>query len=1046
MRTIATWLFVALWWTPVGQALAQEPTQQLVDSFQDAASWQLLTPAQGQGTLTSGQSADGNGGLCLNYAAPATAAAVGLRKPLPLTYSDTSMLVLRYHGQSAPVDLEIIVSDPAVGLAWSVNQTQVPVSGNAQELVIPKQQWLLADDADRNAQLRQTSQIKILVRQPHGGQGTVCFDQLAVRSQPAADLSPYRAKVTTDTAPALQQRIVDDNTATFWLSSAVKQQTITLDLGSVRDFGGVVMDWVPQLQADQYGVRGSPDGRLWQLLRTVKDGRAPMQWLALPNASARYLRFDLANGPNWRYGLKEIRVLPSSVSTTRDRFIAAYASSQPSGNLPPIGTHEPRYWTALGSPASPTTAVLNEDGAVQIGQAGWTVEPFVTIDDQQLVSWSKVKINQRLVDEHLPMPQVIWQTDQLQLTISGFVLDPMAQTRFAVRYQLQNLSSKKHKYALVLAIRPFQFQANDGNRVGSIDQLSVTPSSVTVNGITQMTTIEKPTEVFATSFDAGLEVTHLLDSVLPRSLSVNDETHLASGALLYRWQLSSNQVEQASVVMDAGSGQGAVTDIGHAQEETTRFWQDALQPLHVAMPAPAQPIAETMQTAFAQLLMAYYPDPHALATSAMDIHEGLQASEALLRLGKNRLVADRLRWYASQQFADGMIPCSIASSVRNPQFSSVCVGQFIHAVVMYYRYTHEQSFAQTMWPVIQKGIDYLTTVRQHQAAQSDQLTNRAMLGLLPAANEDGMASAPPEHRYLDNFWAVQSYFNAALFAKALGKDQEYEQLTSAAQSLADDVQKSLQISQRQQRISYVPKSVEHADLDFATLSCAARLDTTLLPILSELVSHGLPHSWDMLAHHHDQASAMNNALDAQWSMVRAFVLSKWANPASDLAMLLLRDRQPQAWNQWPTERSDQPRTSRLVGPFPALSVSAESLNASLDLVAAERPFDHSVLLAAGIPISWLGEEQSVTVRDLLTPYGQLNYHLSRHESQLQLSIDTSSGLPPGGFVYAWPLSDAPGAVTVNGQPGQWDTNRELHVTSVPALIEMTIPQSSANPH
>ncbi len=130
-----------------------------------------------------------------------------------------------------------------------------------------------------------------------GGKGTVCLDRLTLTPLPPEDTSPLQAKAITDTAPALEQRLADGKPDTFWLSGAVKQQTVTLDLGKVREFGGAIVQWVPGLQASQYVVRSSSDGRSWRDLRTVTAGAGGTDWLALPDTEARYLRFDLRTAP-----------------------------------------------------------------------------------------------------------------------------------------------------------------------------------------------------------------------------------------------------------------------------------------------------------------------------------------------------------------------------------------------------------------------------------------------------------------------------------------------------------------------------------------------------------------------------------------------------------------------------------------------------------------------------------------------------------------------------------------------------------------------------
>ena len=47
---------------------------------------------------------------------------------------------------------------------------------------------------------------------------------------------------------------------------------IALDLGGVREFGGLVVDWAPERGARDYAVELSDDGVVWRLVREIHGG------------------------------------------------------------------------------------------------------------------------------------------------------------------------------------------------------------------------------------------------------------------------------------------------------------------------------------------------------------------------------------------------------------------------------------------------------------------------------------------------------------------------------------------------------------------------------------------------------------------------------------------------------------------------------------------------------------------------------------------------------------------------------------------------------
>jgi hypothetical protein len=66
-------------------------------------------------------------------------------------------------------------------------------------------------------------------------------------------------------------------------------------------------------------------------------------------------------------------------------------------------------------------------------------------------------------------------------------------------------------------------------------------------------------------------------------------------------------------------------------------------------------------------------------------------------------------------------------------------------------------------------------------------------------------------------------------------------------------------------------------------------------------------------------------------------------------------------------------------------VASDFIRSALDLFAYERDADHGLVLAAGVPTSWL-DGQGIRIEKLRTPYGQLSYSLRRDAGRLLLKI------------------------------------------------------------
>ena len=105
--------------------------------------------------------------------------------------------------------------------------------------------------------MARSAAVEFTIYSKVGGRGTVCFDKLTLQGLPPQDDSALVPSVIADTATALQDRMIDGKSDTFWISGGVKQQTISLDLHKSREIGGAVIDWLPNLEANRYTVRTS---------------------------------------------------------------------------------------------------------------------------------------------------------------------------------------------------------------------------------------------------------------------------------------------------------------------------------------------------------------------------------------------------------------------------------------------------------------------------------------------------------------------------------------------------------------------------------------------------------------------------------------------------------------------------------------------------------------------------------------------------------------------------------------------------------------------
>ena len=138
---------------------------------------------------------------------------------------------------------------------------------------------------------------------------------------------------TTSAAGSQPSFATDGNPATAWRAgfSAETPPSLTLDLGRLREFGALALQWAEDGPASDYRIELSDDGAKWRFAREVVGGNGGSDFIALPESEARYLRLTPLRGPGTGFGLVETTVQPLAFAATPNAFVASVAANSPRG-------------------------------------------------------------------------------------------------------------------------------------------------------------------------------------------------------------------------------------------------------------------------------------------------------------------------------------------------------------------------------------------------------------------------------------------------------------------------------------------------------------------------------------------------------------------------------------------------------------------------------------------------------------------------------------------------------------------------------------------
>jgi len=1046
--TTSRWWAMALLGLAAAQACAAPPTALVaLDGFNNLDNWQIVVSNQVTASTRLVQAASGGRAkaICLDYDFNGVSGYAGIRRAIPIEYPDNYQLSFQLRGDSPSNDLQFKLADASGDNVWWVNRPRYDFPKQWSTVSYKKRQIDKAWGPSPDKELKRSAQVEFTIYNQVGGKGSVCFDQLTLTPLPPQDTSPLTAKVSADTAPALEQRIADGKPETVWYSGNAKRQTIMLDLGKVREFGGAKVQWAPGVYASRYTLQGSADGRSWRELRRVTAGNGGTDWLPMPETEARYVRIDLEDGPSFRYGIADIALQPLAFAATPNDFVKSVAADSTRGWFPRGFSGEQPYWTIVGLDGGREQGLVGEDGAIEVGKGGFSIEPFLLLDGKRL-SWADVTTTQSLQDDYLPIPSVDWRHDNAGLRVTAFVQGTPEQAQLVARYRLSNPSKQAHDYTLALAVRPFQVNPpsqflNTVGGVSPIRSLAFAGGQVQVNGQPRVFAVQKPDASYATAFDAGIDIERLGTDSSGLPQQAQDPDGLASGALLYRGRLAPGEVREVALLIPQTGTQALPPgfDAAAAQQQVAAQWRDKLDRVQLHVPAEGKAVADTLRTALAHMLISRIGprlQPGTRSYSRSWIRDGAMISEGLLRLGRADVAREYLEWYAPYQFANGMVPCCVDDRGSDPVPENDSHGELIFGVADYYRYSGDRAFLEQMWPHVLAAYEYMEQLRASERTEENRARNPAFYGMMPVSISHEGYSAKPMHSYWDNFWALRGYKDAVAIAAELGRVDDAARFAAARDEFRQDLYASLQTATAQHHIDFLPGSAELGDFDptSTTIALAPGGEQGRLP--TQLLNNTFERYWGEFASRRDGKREWKDYTPYEWRNVAAFVRLGWRERAWDATQFFFKDRAPQPWNQWAEVVSRTPRKPFFVGDLPHAWVASDFVRSVLDMFAYARDVDDSLVLAAGVPAAWL-DGKGVAIEQLRTPQGPLSYQLRRQKNRLLLHVPDGLRVPSGGLVLPWPYPGEPGRTQINGEAAQWEGG-ELRIRSLPADVQIEV--------
>lgn len=638
-----------------------------------------------------------------------------------------------------------------------------------------------------------------------------------------------------------------------------------------------------------------------------------------------------------------------------------------------------RNWVSLGVADSHRESMVDPVGMLTPKAFGWSVFPFVRMEEGLFLPPRMQGIDQQPEDgylpgviTHYPLPSGLhWRSRALGLMVGGEEL-------ISFCHYLKNAGPEPVSLTFGLALRPY-----NPLTLGHINRLKYKNRLWRVNGKPGLLMLEDPSRV-------SISDRHLGDPLLlPPDTAQKTSFSSRSGILGGCWELDINlqpgearKVESmATLARQAhhpkikfrGITPGSVRE---AREKTVRFWQkNAVRGTLINVPD------KRLEQAFYTVknhLHAFDDGTH-FSPGTFFYHGHWFRDSAFIALGFENVgfghrIASKFPGFLERQNGDGFFRS------QNGEWDSN--GQAIWTIINHARRNNRVDLLEQYYPAMRKGCQWLQ-------AQCNKTIHEDVphAGLLPS----GISAehfGPNDHYFWDNFWGVAGLESTHWAAQRLGRESDANRLEDHLGIYRDCLEKAIAEARTRANSDVLPTSPYRNPDNAAIGNLVAVTPLDVLPpdipwfqpTVNFLMDHNLRDGlfFQKIIH-----TGLNAYLSVQ--LARALLAlgdKRWF----DVLQALMHFGAPNY--TWP--EAIHPRTGGgCMGDGDHGWAAAEFISLIREMMVREQ--GNELHLGAGIPETWLKPGEEISVSGATTLAGDLSYSLSNHNGPLRFTWELSPG-------------------------------------------------------
>ena len=844
---------------------------------------------------------------------------------------------------------------------------------------------------------------------------------------------------------------LDGNKATAWQSGSGTAQYLTLDFQKPREIGGLTMYWGNDFSSE-YNILGSNNNTAWTKLYAAQEGNGARDRIYLKNPAYRYIRLDMLKSGSSKaaYSVQEIEVTNPENAATPQKLYEIAAEEKPVGYYPKYFLNKQTYWTLIGVNSDQKEALLNQEGLLEVDAERFSLEPFI-YSDGKFFNWGNVKLEQKLEKNYLPIPSVNWNTGKLDMTEKVFADGEPGKSTIVAWYRVKNNSTAQATGKFYVAARPFQVDPPwqclfSKGGLAKISTLNYDGRLLSVNNEKSVIPLTSPDNFGAAPQAAGDITKFISKGLLPEGKNITDPAQHASGAFEYNFNLAPGETKDVYIAVPFHFVQPeyranmppaeAANFVTKKLDANIKYWDSKISTFDITVPGDDMRWINTMKTYLAYILInkdGPATKPGSRSYNRSWIRDGSMTCSSLLKMGMRDEIKAYADWYSQFIFDYGRVPCNIIGDNQAEGFpENDSNGQYIYLFMQYYNYTKDAAFLQKHSNSIIKAADYIITQRNER--KQPKYAGTYFWGLVPeSASHEGYCDKFM-HSYWDDFFALKGLKDAAKIMEVIGRKDLAKKYSDEVPDFRNSILNSIKLTMKEHKITYIPGCAEKGDFDATSTSIGiypcdeyeflpkTELKATFDKYYEFMEKRFIPgYDWGP------------NYTPYEVRNIRSFIYLDQKDRAHKITESFFNDMRPADWNFWPEVVWRDIDIPRFIGDMPHTWVGADYISSMRSLFVIEDENTNSIIFCKGLKDKWLEDPAGVTVKNLPTIWGIVNYSVKKKGAAVAFNVSGDLRVP-GRIILASPLGKPIKSVTVNGTEWKDFTAKEIKLKKIPSAV------------